>query len=309
MKRTILTVCALVMILTGCVPVYAASTDRAYYPIEVEETTEGSVQDYRIKKTYQLALTDDPVNIPTDDFMRNGLTYHLLDMTRKDDIGVDTQPYTETVTKPSDTDKMESILQNLDAELEVTTEEGYSGTLRLDHTSVQVTVDGYGTKTRSLSATRTYPNLSDADLSLIPKTIEDNGHTLTLGDVQWAESWQTGAEGAELRYSATASYTGSASSRYATGYTVTANYSGEVAKTGCDVVTYTAIFGVAEVSDEVQETEQPQEEAFALAEQQEAAETVTRTVVSHKQPIIIGVVALALAAGGVVAYKKIKERR
>ena len=163
MKRIILTMCALVMLLTGCVPVYAASTDRAYYPIEVEETTEGSVQDYRIKKTYQLALTDDPVNIPTDDFMRNGLTYHLLDMTRKDDIGVDTQPYTETVTKPSDTDKMESILQNLDAELEVTTEEGYSGTLRLDHTSVQVTVDGYGTKTRSLSATRTYPNLSDAD--------------------------------------------------------------------------------------------------------------------------------------------------
>ena len=36
---------------------------------------------------------------------------------------------------------------------------------------------------------------------------------------------------------------------------------------------------------------------------------MTRTVVSHKQPIIIGVVALALAAGGVVAYKKIKERR
>ena len=170
-------------------------------------------------------------------------------MTRKDDVGVDTQPYTETITKPSDTNKMETILQNLDAEMEVTTEDGYSGILRLDHTSVQVTVDGYGTKTRSLSATRTYPNLSDADLSLIPKTIEDNGHTLTLGDVQWAESWQTEAEGAVVRYSATASYAGTASSRYATGYTVTASYSGDVAKTGCDVVTYTAIFGVVEVSE------------------------------------------------------------
>ena len=309
MKRIILTMCMLAVLLTGCVPVYAAAESRSFYPISVEEHLDGGYDEYRIFKVYQLSLSDDPVNIPTDDFTRNGLTYHLLDMTRKDDIGVDTQPYTETITKPSDTDKMESILQNLDAELEVTTEEGYSGVLRLDHTSVQVTADGYGTKTRALSATRTYPNLSDADLSLIPKTIEDNGHTLTLGDVQWAESWQTGAEGAELRYSATAIYTGSASSRYATGYTVTANYSGEVAKTGCDVVTYTAIFGVAEVSDEAQETEQPQEEAFALAEQQEPAEAVARTAVSHKQPIIIGVVALALAAGGVVTYKKIKERR
>ena len=38
--------------------------------------------------------------------------------------GVDTKPHTETVTRPSDTDNMEEILQGLEAELEVTTEEG-----------------------------------------------------------------------------------------------------------------------------------------------------------------------------------------
>ena len=307
MKRIIFTLCVLAIVLTGCVPVYAAAENRSYYPISVEEQMEGGYDAYRIRKVYQLSLSDDPSLIPTEDFERQGCTWHLLDMTRKDDVGVDTQPYTETITKPSDTNKMETILQNLDAEMEVTTEDGYSGILRLDHTSVQVTVDGYGTKTRSLSATRTYPNLSDADLSLIPKTIEDNGHTLTLGDVQWAESWQTEAEGAVVRYSATASYTGSASSRYATGYTVTASYSGDVAKTGCDVVTYTAIFGVVEVSDEARETEaQKQEDALAPVEQQEV---MTRSPVGYTQPIVIGAVVLALAAGGVVAYRKIKERR
>ena len=71
----------------------------------------------------------------------------------------------------------------MDAELEVTTEDGYTGTLHLDHTTVQVTTDGYATKTGSVSATRSYPNLSEADLSLIPKTIEDKGRTLTLADV------------------------------------------------------------------------------------------------------------------------------
>ena len=46
-----------------------------------------------------------------------------------------------------------------------------------------------------------------------------------------------GEGGVVTHYTATASYTGSTSSRYATGYTVTANYAGEVSKTECSVVT------------------------------------------------------------------------
>ena len=118
-------------------------------------------------------------------------------MTRKDEVGVDTKPHTETVTRPSDTSNMEEILQGLEAELEVTTEEGYTGVLRLDHTSVQVTTDGYATKTQPLSATRSYPNLSEADLSLIPKSIEEKGKTLTLADVQWSSSEQTDGAGGQ----------------------------------------------------------------------------------------------------------------
>ena len=90
-------------------------------------------------------------------------------MTRKNDVGVDTQPYTETVTWPSKTNDMAQVLQALEAEMEVTTAEGYAGTLHLDHTSVQVKTDGYATKTNNLSATRSYPNLSDADVSSSPR--------------------------------------------------------------------------------------------------------------------------------------------
>ena len=100
-----------------------------------------------------------------------------MDMTRKNEVGVDTKPHIETVTQASSTDDMETILQQLSAELEVTTEDGYTGTLQLDHTTVKVTVDGYATKTQALSASRSYPNLSEADVSLIPKSIEENGKT------------------------------------------------------------------------------------------------------------------------------------
>ena len=163
----------------------------------------------------------------------------IRDRTRKNEVGVDTKPHIETISQASDTNDMETILQQLNAELEVTTEDGYTGILHLDHTTVKVTADGYATKTQALSASRSYPNLSEADVSLIPKSIEEKGNTLTLADVQWDSAEQTdGAGGIVTRYTATASYTGSSSYQYATGYTVTADYSGEVAKPDCDVVTY-----------------------------------------------------------------------
>lgn len=243
MKRILTTLCALAFVMAGSIPALAAEADAdtgqsaSYYPISVEEYTYGSLDEPRVEKVYQLSLSDDPSGIPTEDFVRNGRLYYLLDMTRKNEVGVDTKPHIETISQASDTNDMETILQQLNAELEVTTEDGYTGTLHLDHTTVKVTADGYATKTQSLSASRSYPNLSEADVSLIPKSIEEKGNTLTLADVQWDSTEQTdGAGGIVTRYTATASYTGSSSYQYATGYTVTADYSGEVAKPDCDMV-------------------------------------------------------------------------
>ena len=146
---------------------------------------------------YQSPSHDNPSGIPTKDFVRNGRLYYLLDMTRKDEVGVDTKPHTETVTRPSDTSNMEEILQGLEAELEVTTEEGYTGVLRLDHTSVQVTTDAMPPRPSLSPPPAVIPNLSEADLSLIPKSIEEKGKTLTLADVQWSSSEQTDGAGAQ----------------------------------------------------------------------------------------------------------------
>lgn len=250
-KRAALLLCALSALMSlATLPALAA--EQQHYPVKVEEYTAGDLDELRINKIYQLSLSDDPGLIPTEDFERNGRHYYLLDMVRQDEIGVDTQTHTETITMDSDTGELSEVLKRLDAQMEVTTEDGHTGTLLLDHTSVKVEVKGYKTSSRSLSATRTYPSLSDADLDLIPKTIMDGGKTLTLADVQWASDG--------TYYTATASYSGTSSSRSATGYTVTANYTGEVAKTNCEVVTYTAIFGSTAIP-EAEQSEQPEAEA------------------------------------------------
>ena len=234
--------CAAFLCVTAFTFPALAAEQTTRYPISVEEYTEGGIP--HIKKVYQLSLNEDPAVIPTEDFERFGYVYHLLDITQHNDEGVDVKDYTDTITQDSDTGELAVVLKRLDGQREVTTEDGYTGMLILDHTSVQITVKGYTTNSRTLSARRTYPNLSDADLSLVPKTVNENGKTLTLNDVQWATSYQ---EDGSARYTATASYTGTSTSRYATGYTVTANYVGRVSKTGCGMITYTAIFGGEEI--------------------------------------------------------------
>ncbi len=290
MKKTISMFTAMLLLCAiFALPVHAAEEIKSshYYPISVDEYIGGDFDEPRIQKVYQLSLDDDPAKIPTEDFVRNGRLYYLLDMTRQDEIGVDTKSHIQTVTLPSKTNDMERILQTLDAEIEAATEDGYTGTLHLDHTTVKVTTDGYATKTGTVSASRTYSNLSDADLSLVPKSISDNGRNLTLADVQWSNS----TDGETTRYTATARYTGTTSSKYATGYTVTADYSGEVSKTGCDVVVYTAIFGSVE------------------APKEENVERTPFDLSGLKRSAIVGVGILAFALGGTFVITKIRKRR
>lgn len=146
MKRILTTMCALTLLLAASVPALAAEPEQSasYYPTSVEEYMEGDSP--RIKKVYQLSLADDPSQIPTEDFERDGRLYYLLDMTRKDEVGVDIQTITQTKTLASETNNMEKILQSLEPQMEVTTEDGYTGTLTLDHTTVKVAADGYAIK-------------------------------------------------------------------------------------------------------------------------------------------------------------------
>ena len=240
-KRIVMLLCTAVLTL-GLTLAPAMASGKPFYPIKVEEYTYGPLDELRISKVYQLSLSDDPGGIPTEDFDRNGRHYYLLDMIKEDEVGVDTQDYTDTITVDSDTNNLSKILKQLDAHREVTTEDGYTGLLALDYTSVEVKAKGYQTSTKSLTATRIYPGLSDADLELVPKTTTDGGNTLTLGAVEWSG-------GEDGYYTATATYTGTSSTRNATGYTVTANYTGQVNKTECEVVTYTAIFGSTELEE------------------------------------------------------------
>lgn len=264
MKKHIFTILCTVLslLLTAC-PVFAATADSlpaaeepaqmlpsapapvTMYPAEVRASEENGIS--RLEKVYYLTADDDPALIPTEDFEREGMTYTLLDLLKNDQRETDTKDYTEVLTLDSDTKDLAEIIKTLEPELAVVTEDGYEGILTPDYPSITVEAEGYKTSSRTVSASRQYPNLSDADISLIPKSIEDSGRTLTLADVNWQEAATDYVDGSDiaLRYTANAVYTGTATSKSATGYTVTVSYFGEVTKSSCDTIVYTAVFSAS----------------------------------------------------------------
>lgn len=234
MKR-LLSICATALMLCmTTVPVLAAEPEsraQVCYPTAVTRTEDGT----EIRKMYDLGPTDDPAGIPRSDFDQDGYHYILVDLLKQELPSNESRQHTETVSIPSKSKDMASVLALLPESKEFITEDGLSGTLLLKLDSVKVEVSGYGSSTKELTATRTYPSLASQDTSGIPKSMEDNGHELTLQGIDW----QAEPEG---YFTATATYTGSTASNYVKGYTVTADYTGTVSRIVLNKTRYVAIF-------------------------------------------------------------------
>ncbi len=241
MKRKIIP-CLLALALTAALApsVLAAAPPTVCYPTSVTRSEDG----VQIRKVYDLGPEEDPAGISRSDFEQEGFYYTLTDLLKQESPEREERFHTETVTLNSKNKDMESVLALLPAQKEFTTDDGLTGTLSLKLDTVQVNVAGYGSSTRAVSATRSYPNLSGQDTSYIPKTITDNGRTLELASIDWQTDNTANEDGYAVgdRFTAIATYTGSATSSYVKGYVVTADYSGTVSRIALNKVRYVAIF-------------------------------------------------------------------
>ena len=177
-------VCALALALTMALApaAYAAEwagPNQVCYPTSVTQSEDGT----EIRKFYDLSPEDDPTGIPRSDFEQDGYHYTLVDLLKQELPEHESRQHTETVTLDSKNKDMASVLALLPQEKAFITDDGLAGTLTLRLDTVQVEVAGYGSSTKQVSATRTYPNLAGQDTQYIPKTIQDGGRTLTLQGV------------------------------------------------------------------------------------------------------------------------------
>ena len=243
MKQTIILLLVAVLLAATMTPVALAA--EVCYPTAVEQNEDGG----EIRKVYDLTPDQDPAGISRSDFEQNGIHYTLTDLLKQEMPEYQERSHTEEVTLSSKSKDMETILSLLPQQKEFVTEDGLSGILTLKLDTVQVETAGYGTSSKTVTTTRRYPNLGSQDTSYIPKTVEENGRTMTLQDISWQTDNTANMDDYALgdRYTAVATYSGTATSSYVTGYTVTAKYEGTVSKIALDRVRYVAVFEGTEI--------------------------------------------------------------
>lgn len=249
-----------------------------------------------VEKVYVLPKDSDENLIPKEAFTENDVEYIFEEMKVKDNSEEDTKEYSENVNYHTSTNDAETVVALFSPTVEVTTEDGYVGTLTFDHSTLELTPAGYSSRKFTVTEERSYPNLASADTSLVPKTIDKGGTTLTLADIEWVTAADETINGTEVavRYTANAIYTGTETKTYVNGYTASADYKGTVTKAVNDTVTYTAVF------KENKETPVPDTDL------DETKDNTLKTV-----GIAVGsvVCAAALGAGGYALYRFIRKKR
>lgn len=235
MKKTI-TILAVLLLLS------TTTAFAAEYPSQVSYNLNNGI--FEVRKTYEMQVNQEPSAQVKQGFEQDGYSFVLTDMLRQELPEQQSKEYTETVTVSSESKELTAILPLFADTKEITTEDGFTGTLKLDTSTITVEPAGYKNNSWTVSATRTYPNLSSMDLEYIPKTTTENGRTLNFSTVDWQTDNTETVDDDTIgdRFSAVVTYTGTASSRNVTGYTVTAQYSGEVEKVSLDKVQYVAVF-------------------------------------------------------------------
>ena len=197
-----------------------------------------------IEQIYELNHDQEPSDKICEDFAQDGYFYTLESITKSEKSTTDTKEHKEIVTVESQSKNIGDIMPLLAKTKDITTADGYNGTLSLDESSITVEAKGYKSGSKTVRASRTYPNLLNADLAYIPKSITENGTELELADVNWQRDMTYNPDDYAIgeRYLAEAVYQGTKKYSYVTGYTVTAEYNGEVAKETAQKDIYTLTF-------------------------------------------------------------------
>lgn len=227
----------------------SVSASAAYVPEAVTEENRDGRQ--LLIKTYTLSPQEDPAELEEEPFDLDGWHYTHMGTVQEAQSFQESKRHNEPYTLETSTNDLSAILAKLPQSLEYA-KDGWTGTLALDHTTIQTEATGYATKYYTVTDTQHFTGLERNDPSAIPATVVKNGITLTLSNITWSAGG-AGISGDSLlpvSYTATASYTGTGSRKTATGYVTTASYTGDISTEGIQAVRYTVTYLGTELQPE-----------------------------------------------------------
>lgn len=261
MKRTVI---AMVLVLTMSLGLCVSASAASFIP---DDVTYQNLNGQQLAiKTFTLLPDQDPDSLIEPDFEYDGFLYSYSSIVKEEQTFNEENQHTETVTITTSSKNLEDILAELKPTMEYDNGTA-SGTLALDHSTIKTEAAGYKDSSYTVTATKNYTGLARNDTSLIDKTAEKNGRTLSLSNVTWSVE-STALVGDELvpaTYTAVATYSGTAYSSVATGYITTADYTGTVSSSGISSIKYTVTYLGTEIIVEVELDVGDQEENHQTA--------------------------------------------
>ena len=206
-------------------------------------------------KVYTVSPDTDPEGLIEADFSYEGFDYSYSAMTKSDNYFENEMKHSEVITAETEKKDLSAVLEALPPAVDY--DDGiYTGTLYLDHTTIETKAAGFVSKSYTMSETREYANLDSNDMSYVPQTITKDGKALQLVGVDWQVQGTSLVDDLLMpsSYKAVASYAAKASYSAATGYVSTATYTGDISCKQLESVTYTVTYVGAESQPEPAQT-------------------------------------------------------
>ena len=236
MKRFISTALALLLVLSSFASAFAMEV-----PTKTVIQNLNGTQQYI--KIYTVSPETDPKSLIEDSFSYEGFDYSYSDMTKCENFLENEKEHTEVFTVETQKKDLSAVLEALPPSIPF--DDGtYTGTLYLDHTTIETKAAGFVSRSYTISDTREFANLDSNDMSYIPQFIDKDGKTLQLTGVDWQVQSTSLIDDLLVpsMYKAVANYSAKASYNAATGYISTASYSGKVSCKTLENTTYTVTY-------------------------------------------------------------------
>lgn len=210
--------------------------------VTVEQSERNGAQ--IITESYLLPVGADPEALVKEPYELDGWQYAYDTMESHEIEMTEEKPVEESVTVETAENDMQSILSKLPLQKAYQDDDGFTGVMILDATTLKIEESGRKQISCTVTGTKTLSGLSRNDPALIPQTMSKSGVTLKLKNVNWSvdgfaidESNLGGGT-----YTATASYAGTGCKTVVTGYQTTAAYRGTASRTFADHVECTITY-------------------------------------------------------------------
>jgi len=204
---------------------------RLYYPLEIKMMEEDGEK--LLIKTFEVPAGVNPQLLVEDGLVKNDIKYEAREILKQQLPGSEETKLASTSvsvqTKSNDPAELAKLLNPI---MEYN-EGGFTGQLQLSLDNVYSEADGYRSYQYPVTEVREVSVPERNDTAFIPKTASKNGVQLSLTNVDWTTMGCGASRNGQIvpnTFTARAEYVGYATGSAATGYTVTANYIGEVKK-------------------------------------------------------------------------------